>query len=66
VIQNEHDDRANNRDQKTPCIKSGYAYAACCIEDEASNKRPDDAEHNVEDDTLALGVDDLARDKTRD
>jgi hypothetical protein len=37
VIDNEHDDRANDCDQKTPGIKAGYAHAACCIENEASN-----------------------------
>jgi hypothetical protein len=55
VIQDEHNGRADDRDQKTPGIKSVYAYAACCVKDEASNEGPDDAEDNVEDDTLAAG-----------
>jgi hypothetical protein len=51
-------------DQKTPGIKAGYTYTAYRVENEPSNESPDDAEHKVEDGTLAVGVDDLARDKS--
>jgi hypothetical protein len=66
VIDNEHDDRANDCDQKTPGIEAGYADAACYIENEASNNGPDNAKHNVEQDPLALCIDNLARDEARD
>lgn len=37
VIQNEYDNRADDRNQQAPGIESGYANAAKCVEDETSN-----------------------------
>jgi hypothetical protein len=66
VIENEHDNRANDCDQKTPGIKAGHPYLACCVENETSNESPDDAKRDVKHDTLARCVDDLARDEACD
>ncbi len=62
MIENEHDDRANDCYQKTPGIKAGHAHLACRVENEASNESAGDAKHN----TLALYVDDFARDEAGD
>jgi hypothetical protein len=65
MIDNEHNDRTNDCDQKTPSIEAGYAHAARRVENEASNDGSNYAKHDIKQDALALRVDNLARDKAR-
>jgi hypothetical protein len=54
VIQNEHDDRSNDCDQKTPGVKAGYTYTTYRVANEPAHEGPDNAKYDVKHDTLAL------------
>ena len=66
VIEHEHDDRADNRDEHAPEIEPRDASAAEPSEDESPDEGADNTEHDIEDEPLALLIDDLARDEAGD
>ena len=66
VVDNQHDDRSDYRDNHAVEIEAGNAAGAKGAEDEASHNRPNNSEHNVEEKALTRFVDDLAGDETCD
>ena len=65
VVDHEHHDRADNRNQQAVEIESGDTAGAKEREQEASDDGPDDTKNEVEDKAFARLVDDPAGDEAR-
>jgi hypothetical protein len=66
VIDEEHHDGTDHSDEHAVEIKSGDAHRTALCEQKAANDRADDAENDIEDDSLACLVADLAGGESRD
>jgi hypothetical protein len=64
VIEDQHDDRSEHCNDQTVQIEAGDAAGADRRKDETADHRPDNAKNNVEKETLALFVHDLAGDES--
>jgi hypothetical protein len=66
MISKKHHNRADDRDDQTPDVETGYTFRAeHAAEQNSSDNRAHDAEGNVEPHTLAALVYDLATNKAR-
>jgi hypothetical protein len=63
VIDQKHDDRADDGDDDAVEIEAGYSLSTSQGKQKSPDHRADDAEHNVQNHTLAGFVDDLASDE---
>src|SRR5262245_21964258 len=66
VIDPQHQDGADDRDQHAPDIESGDAARAEHVEEITADHGADNAEHDIHQDALTGANIDLARDEARD
>src|SRR5579863_9033501 len=67
LVNPQHDDRADHRDDDAPDVEAGYpAHPKQAGEDEASDGGAEHAQHEVQDQPRAGPVEDLAGDEARD
>jgi hypothetical protein len=66
VIDDQHDDCPDYRDDQAVDVEAGDAAGANRDKDEAADQRPDEAEDDVEKEAFALFVHDLPCDEARD
>ena len=60
----QHDDRANDRDKQAIEVEAGYPHVSELIEKPSTYHGADDSEHDVQQQTFAGFVHDFAADKT--
>src|SRR3954452_1207349 len=66
MVDDQHDDGADHRHEHAVDVEAGHAGRPELVEQEAADHRADDAEHDVEQQALALAVDNLAGDEAGD
>ncbi len=66
VVDPKYDDRADNRDNQALDVDPGHRRGTKERENKPADDGADDAEHDVQNDTLAAIVDELARDESGD
>jgi hypothetical protein len=66
VIDQEHDNRANDCDNHAPDVEASDALGTKKAEQKAANKRADYSEGDVEPEALTLPLNDLAPNEPRD
>ena len=66
MVDQQHDDRADDGDEQAVEVEAGYWGRAEEREQVAADNRADDAEHDVDDDAVAAALDDTAGDEAGD
>src|SRR3954468_12581111 len=66
MVDDQHDDGTDHRHEHAVDVEAGHARRPELVEQKAADHRADDAEDDVEQQALALAVDDLAGDEAGD
>ena len=65
MIDDQHDNRAYDRDKHAPQVEAGYPGAVEMLEQPAADHPSDNPEQDVDEETLPPALDDLAGDIAR-